>query len=236
MQIEEVRISRRATIPERIHFYLNSELLQHIAQVRDNHQQLALPPKILNSLRYYALLNFPLEKIGLINPRQVRTHNYCSKLLLTFDTDYLDIDSGRSQTVLRSNINLEGKISQQIHQDLCHNPQLLEQISEVHYWLILEIMAQLPFKSKNLYSWLVFICLLSLVYLPILFINYFFSLGLLVNLIIFLSVLVFCNSWLKNFIIKQLKFWIICHLSNSLWLKNSTRSRQIILQILALIA
>ncbi|MEM7757758.1 MAG: hypothetical protein AAF298_06505 [Cyanobacteria bacterium P01_A01_bin.40] len=235
MQIEEVRISRRATIPDRIHFYLNSELLLHIAQARDNHQQLALPPKILNSLRYYALLNFPLEKIGLINPRQVRTQNYCSKSQLTFDTDYLDLDSGRSQTVLRSSINLEGKILQQIHQDLCHNPQLLEQISEVHNWLILEIMAQLPFKSKNVYSWLAFTCLLSLVYLPILLTNYFFSLSLFVNLIIFISIIVICNYWLKNVIIKQLKSWIIYHLSASLWLKN-IRSRQIILQILVLIA
>lgn len=235
IEVEEVRINRQASIPHRVHFHLDSNLLQQITQIRDNNLPLSLSPKILADLRYYTLLNSPLEQIGLVPAKAVKARGCYSNSLLVFDTNYLDLNSERSLTVLRSVIDPKGKISQHIHQDLWHDPQLLEQISEVHYWLISEILAQLPFQHKSLYSWFVFCLLLTITSLLTLTINYFFSFNWLENSIIFLGVLILFNIQFRKMIAKRIKTWFIHHIVSGLWLKTM-KTRKFALHVLALIA
>ncbi|MEM7593931.1 MAG: hypothetical protein AAF383_20905 [Cyanobacteria bacterium P01_A01_bin.83] len=235
IEVESVRIDRQASIPHRVHFHLDSNLLQQITQIRDNNLPLSLPPKILTDLRYYALLNSPLEQIGLVPAKAVKDRGCYSNSLLVFDTNYLNLNSERSLTVLRSVIDPKGKISQHIHQDLWHNPQLLEQISEVHYWLISEILAQLPFEPKGLYSWFIFCLLLIIASFLTLTINYFFSLNWLENSIIFLGVLILFKIQFKEIMAKRIKTWFIHHIVSGLWLKTM-QTRKFALHILALMA
>lgn len=229
IQIEKIRISH-VTVPHGVNFQLNADLLRQIGQSRDNKQQLLLPAAVLADLRYYALINVPLEQLRLSSSWGGMTNRF-GRSLLTFSTNYSFSNSQRTLTFFRSSINLEGKISQQIHQDLWQNPQLLAQISQAHYWLIGEILAQLPLESKHKYSWLVFTSLITIVILSGLIINYFFSLSLLLNLVIGFSLFLLLNIGLKKTVIEQINSLIIYQMIDGL-LSRSTLIRQLARQIL----
>ncbi len=231
IQIKEAKISRNAKVPQQIYFYLDSALLGQIEQIRQN-SQFTLDPANLANLRYYLLFN-SLEQIDSMH--HWRSDSWLiGRSPLVFSTNYRFGDRQQPLTVFRSIIDLEGKISQQIQQELLQNPQLLARLSQVHYWLILAILTQLPFKSINQGSRLIF-CYHGIATIIIcLAVRYFFATNYLLWIVSGLSVFWLLNISLRKVIVKQLKVLIIYHLTDG-FLANSLRKRQIGLKILCLV-
>lgn len=221
IQIKLTRISSKVTIPDQVCFCLDTKLLEQIAQNHPNQTKLVLSATNLANLRHYALLNLSCS------PRSTLAQS-----CLTFSTEYL-FDNDQVSTILfRSVIDLEGRISQQIKQELIHNSPLLNQISQAHYWLVGEILSQLPFKSKAWYYWL----LSGLMAIAIITINiliwYLMPLNYLAKLLICLGIFLFGKSILSILITHQLKSWIIYHLLDGI-LSKSVVQRQIGLKVLS---
>lgn len=238
IQIEDMRISRSISIPKQVHFQLNYELMRQIEQLKAAKGQIHLSPNLLTNLRRYALINAPLQRLGWRSPWSVarqstlrRSRRVASSPLI-FSSNYYGSSTQQAQTLFRSVIDLEGKISQQIHQDLWQDPQLLHQISQTHYWLISDILAQLPL-NENQSLRLTYTSLLALVLLFGLAINYFFALNLISNIAVCLIVLIIVIA-IKRAIAKQLKYLVIKQIISG-WLAKSVRSRQIGLIILSYI-
>ena len=219
IQVKEVRISRRDSIPEQVCFFLDYNLIEQIEWVQENNHKLILSDSNLANLRYYALLNTPLEEIGIYLWRSTKLSSL-PRSPLTFTTNYLFPHSQQIHTLFRSTIDLEGKISQQINHDLWQNPQLLSRISQAHYWLISEILTQLPLKRKKSNLWLLISRYFILIGTIILIINYFFSLNYLLNLVISISIILMLNINLKTYIIRQLKPIILYYLIANFLTKN----------------
>ena len=158
IRIEEIRINRRVTVPRQIHFCLDSVILQQIEQAEAINQKLILSPANLANLRYYALIN-SLEKIDPIYPSRFLPVSL-KRSPLIFSTNYRSNSCQQPLTLFRSVIDLEGKISQQIPQQLWDNPLLLERISQAHYWLIGEILDRLPLKQRSYSSRFIYCCFL----------------------------------------------------------------------------
>ncbi len=232
IQVKETRISRRATIPDQVYFCLNSNLIKQIEWVQENNHKLILSSSNLASLRYYALVNAPLEEVGLISSCPSTPLSFWQQRSpLTFTTNYLFSHSQQPCTLFRSFVDLEGKISQQVHQDLYQNPQLLPRISQAHYWLVLEILAQLPLKPKSQYLWSAWGLFLVSTSIISLLLNYHFYLNTLLNLAISIFIIITIKIFFTKIIFQQLKPLVIYHLRGGL-LGKSIRSRQIGLQIL----
>ncbi|PSB07061.1 hypothetical protein C7B62_21060 [Pleurocapsa sp. CCALA 161] len=214
IQLKFTRISPKVTIPQQVCFRLDGKLLEQIAHNQANQVKLAVSATNLANLRHYTLLNLPWS--------QPLTFTQSS---LTFSTEY-SLDNQQPSTILfRSTISLEGKISQQIKQELAHNPSLLKQISQAHYWLIAEILAQLPFKSKAGSSWLlVGFLAIAMVVINIL-IWYLIPLNYLTKLSICLGIFLLLKLLLTRLIKHQLKYWIIYHLLDRLSANSGFRQR-----------
>ena len=153
IEVESVKIDKRVTIPKQICFHLNAKTIEKIEQVRANKQKLSLSRTNLATLRCYALFNLPLE-----GTRTKGWQSYLSQSSLIFSTQYVE-DESNYDILLRSTIDLQGKISQQIKQELVQNPLLLKRVSESHYWLTTEILTQLPLKSEAWRSKFIYGCL-----------------------------------------------------------------------------
>lgn len=232
IQVKESRISRRATIPDQVHFCLNSNLIKQIEWVQENNHQFILSSSNLASLRYYALINAPLEEVGLISSwHSTQLSFWQQRSPLTFTTNYLFSHSQQPRTLFRSFVDVDGNISQQIHQELYQNPQLLPRISQAHYWLVLEILAQLPLKPKNQHLWFVLGLFLVFITITTLLLTYFFNLNILLNLVISILIILTIEIFFKKIIVKQLKSLIIRHLRGRLFGSN-VKYRRIGLQIL----
>lgn len=210
IQIKSTKISRTNPVPYQICFRLNSQLLAHIAHIQAHQTKLVLSPTNLANLRHYALLN--------LSPRQRSPFTQSG---LTFATEYSFTDDQGSVCLLKSVISSEGKITQQIQQELVANPPLLHQISQAHYWLIAEILGQLPLESKAWYSWLVVSCLAIAIMLINISIWYLIPLNYLPKLIVCLSIFLLLTLVAKTLITKQLKPWIIYHLLQGIFAKNT---------------
>jgi hypothetical protein len=221
IQIKSTKISRTAAVPHQVCFCLNSQLLEQITRLQAHQTNFALSPTNLANLRHYALLN--------LSPAQQSPFTQSG---LTFATEYSSEGYQGSVGLLRSVISLEGKISQQIQQELVTNPPLLHQISQAHYWLIAEILVQLPLKSKAWYYWLVFSCLAIAIILINIFIWYLIPLNYLPKLLVCLSIFLFLTLVAKNLITKQLKPWIIDQLRQGI-LAKSTMGRKLGLTFLS---
>ncbi|MGF1589072.1 MAG: hypothetical protein ACFCU7_07485 [Pleurocapsa sp.] len=232
IQIEEAKISRHAKVGQQIYFYLDSSLLEQIEQIKDTNQRLTLSPVNLANLRHYLLFN-SLAQIDSLH------HWRCESWLigrspLIFSTNYWYSDRQQPLTLFRSVIDLQGKISQQIQQELSQNPQLLARVSQAHYWLILEILAQLPFQSTNQGSRLIF-CYYCLATIAIcLAVGYFLAINYLLWIVSGLSVFWLLNISWRKVIVKHLKALIIYHLIDG-FLANSVKKRQLGLKMLGLI-
>lgn len=210
IQIKSTKISRTNSVPHQICFRLNSQLLAHIAHIQAHQTKLVLSPTNLANLRHYALLN--------LSPRQRSPFTQSG---LTFATEYSFTDDQGSVCLLKSVISSEGKITQQIQQELVANPSLLHQISQAHYWLIAEILGQLPLESKAWYSWLVVSCLAIAIMLINISLWYLIPLNYLPKLIVCLSIFLLLTLVAKTLITKQLKPWIIYHLLQGIFAKNT---------------
>ena len=227
IQIDRAKISHKLTIPRQIVFRLDPEILSQIEQAKENNYKLTLCPNNLADLRYYILLNyFSAEQLN-FNDRLHR-----AKLMsierspLIFTSSYL-FSHSQSKKVVRSNINLEGQICQQIQQDLWQSSQLLPRVINAHHWLILQILSQLPLKVNNSLArllkglWLITLFLFSIclwIYLPIYI--------LFKILIISFSVYLFTKC-LKKPIKNKFRILILHSLINGFW-SNNPKKHQII--------
>ncbi len=229
IRLQETRIARSITVPSQICFCLDASILEDIEWMRQNHREVVLSPTNLANLRCYALLNF-LEQTPLARSLPT-TRVSLARSPLTFSTNYQFSDRQSPTTLLRSIIEPEGKISQQISQQLWGNPQLLQRISQAHYWLISEILTQLPFKGDRRAIWLARAGLMLATVLIVTAIDNFLSLNIWSSIAVAL-VLFFCLKffWTKLGL-KYFKTWIIYHLLIG-WFAKSEKKRQIGLSIL----
>lgn len=225
IQIEETRISRNTNVPQRIYFRLDSHLLEQIEQIKQNNHRLTLSPANLANLRYYLLLN-SLEQTDSMPHLGFNSCLTFGRSPLIFSTNYLFGDRQQSLTLFRSIIDFDGKICQQIQQELSQNPQLLDRVAQAHYWLILQILAQLPLKTTNQGSWLIFCCYCFATIMIYLAVRYFLATNYLLWLAIGFSVFWLLNISWRKIIIKQLKTLIIYQMIAG-FLANSVRKRQI---------
>jgi hypothetical protein len=214
IQIKSTKISRTVTIPHQICFRLDAQMLEQISQLQVRQAKLALSATNLANLRHYALLN--------LSPQQ---QSPFTQSCLTFATEYSWEANQESISLFRSVINLEGKISQQITQELSQNPALLREISQAHYWLVAEILAQLPLTSKAWYSWLLASGLAIAMIIINILIWYLISGNYLPKLIICLSIFLLLTSVAKTLITRQLKSWIIYHLLQGILAKSIMRRK-----------
>lgn len=126
IQIEQERITRSRVLLDGIRFNLNKDILHRINQAQESGYRLDIAPKLLADWRYYALID---------------TENRWQSGL-TFSTYYR---VGESNLVLmRSMIGLDGEIIQQIRSDCLERPKFCRQIAAAHYWLIEQLLSQLP--------------------------------------------------------------------------------------------
>ena len=230
IQIKEIRINRSTSIPSQINFRLNIATLERLERIKSNNQQLRLSASIIADLRCYVLHNAFVEL--LITKPQYKVSSPRSRSPLIFSTHYAST-SQRSTILLQSAIDLKGQISQQIQRDLYQNPQMLTRISLVHYWLISELLAQLPLKN-NKYSWLVFSCSFLIVTLVGLISWYLFPFNKFLNLIIICSVFLILNTSLKKTLVQVITTWLIYHLVEGFLAKNAVK-RQIGWKIFSLL-
>jgi hypothetical protein len=221
IQIKLTRISRQLTIPDRVCFCLDAKLLEQIAWNHANQTKLVLSATNLANLRYYALLNLPCSPHATLAPS-----------CLTFSTEYLFDNEQVSTTLFRSVIDLEGKISQQIKQELIDNSALLNQISQAHYWLIGEILGQLPFKSKAWYYWILSALMAIALIITNILLWYLMPFNYLAKLLICLGIFLFGKSVSSILITQQLRSWIIYHLLDGIHSKSVVK-RQIGFQVLS---
>ena len=228
IRIESTKINRRASIPYQVSFCLDTQLLAQIEQIRASNSRLKLSASNLANLRHYALLNLPSELVCHRRNRQESIGNSA----LTFATQYLAAENHSAVTLFRSEIDIAGKISQQVQQTLCQDSLLLTQISQSHYWLVLEILAQLPLRSKTWYSWLLLGCFAIVVAIACSLIWYLTPLTYLFKIATCLC-LIFCSKLVfKTLIIQQLKSWTIYHLLDGFFAKN-TYKKQLGLKLLS---
>lgn len=225
IQVKEAQISLTSAIPCQINFRLDSDIINQIEQIRQDDNQFTLSPINLTNLRYYVLLNSPLKKQ--LSP----ICNFQSSLI--FSTNYLYSDKQQLVPVVRSIINLEGQISQQIKQDLWQEPQLLDKVLDVHYWLISQILNQLPLKNKNFISWFFNGLLLSIGTVIAVVIWYFLSLNYLSKILIIFAIFCGLKVLLEYLVKKHLKSWIIDNLTHG-FLANKHQKRKFGFKILSL--
>ena len=227
IQIEEIRINRSTSIPHQINFRLDLATLKHLEEIKHNNQKLRLSPAKIANLRCYILHNAFVEQL-ITNQNQGLSSIMRSPL--TFSTHYASANQ-QPTILLRSAIDLKGEISQQIQGDLYQNPQMLTRISQVHYWLISELIAQLPLKS-NRSSWLVLSCFFVVATLLALISWYLFPFNKLLNLIVIFSLFWILNTSFKKTIIESMQRWIIYHLVEGFLAKNVVK-RKIGLKLLS---
>lgn len=211
VRVDSARISRRLAVPQRVEFCLDAEALEQIEVLRGSNSRLDLSPDNLTNLRHYALLNLPLEQIA-NHKLQKETRPFPS---LTFSTRYLSSPNQTPTTLFQSVIDLEGKISQQVRQDLIQNPLLLSKISQAHSWLVSEIISQIPL-PRRIWSRLILSCLAIATLLLYFFIWYSIPLGFLGKLAVCLSIFFSSKLLFKALLIERLKSLTIYHLTEGI--------------------
>ena len=219
IKVEEKRISRQVSIPSRVYFELDSDIVARINNIKAQDGSLYLKPEQLTDLRYYSLINSPLAKSDCLS--------------LVFSSNYLSSNSQIKTTVVRSTIDLSGKISQEVRQDLWQDWQLSSQVIQAHHWLTAEILRQLPLESKNCTSlifwtlWLtVAIAFISIVWILLPLSFWFKAIAIFVFFLL-------SRLLLKHLINSRLKQWIINQLISS-WLLNK-KKRRLGFELLALL-
>lgn len=227
IQIEEIRINRSTSIPHKINFHLDLATLEYFEAILEKRRLRLSRAKIAN-LRCYVLHHAYAQLIT--NSKSQRTSPRLRSPLI-FATHYLFSANQQSMILLQSAIDLRGKISQQVQRDLYRDREMLTRISQVHYWLISELLAQLPLKS-NRSSWLVLACSFLIATLLGLISWYLFPFNKLLTLIIVLSVFWLLNTGLKKTLTKLIKGWVIYHLVEGI-LAKSVVKRQIGLKLLS---
>ncbi|MBR8828745.1 MAG: hypothetical protein DSM107014_12735 [Gomphosphaeria aponina SAG 52.96 = DSM 107014] len=114
------------TQAESVYFYFNQDTLKAITQLKSQKKQLKLTLKYRSDLRRLALVTSGLT--------------FCS---------YYQQDESKV-AIFKSVIFLEGKIINQISQHCLENPELTQEIMTAHYWLVEQILANLPIRKNRL--------------------------------------------------------------------------------------
>jgi hypothetical protein len=218
IQVAEVRINRRLTVPRQINFRLNGDILEQIEQIKTKNQQLKLSSSNLATLRYYTLLNSLLK-------------TKVNSLPLNFTTNYI-FPNNQCLPVVRSLIDLKGQISQQIQQDLWHSPRLLERVLDAHHWLIGQILIQLPLKTPSRILRLLKILLLLVWVIVVIYLGSFLPLNNFLKILIICCSFYLTKKYLFTLIKQQGKNWFLKAILAG-FLANTTQKRQIALNILS---
>lgn len=226
IKVKQTRISRQTTIPHQVYFELNSDIIAKIEEIKAEYGSLALKPEQLTDLRYYGLINSGL----LDNVDKISSEQYS----LVFSSSYLPIDSQIQTTVVRSTINLQGQILQEIQQDLWQDPQLSSKVVQAHHWLTAEILRQLPLETKSHTSEVFWALWAISAIASTLVIWYFLLLPFLLKLVINIVSFYFFKVLLKYLIDNQLKKWILSQLTSGC-LAHQTSKRQLGFKILSLL-
>ncbi len=197
LRIEQQRISRRRSIPDHISFDLNQDILSQIITLRNSQQKIYFSADHLAELRYYFLLNSSKE----------------SGLGITFKTHYQKQEE--KITIVKSVIHLSGKAEQYIRSDALASQEIID----THYWLIEQILNQIPLKykkHKSVLLWsllgliIIFIAPLIFFFLPLVFWGK--VLVLLIVIAIVLSALPYLlKRYLSSWVLDQLLFGIFSY-------------------------
>ena len=147
LHIEHTRVKRGLFLPHQVVFRLNSQVLAQLETAKTENVSLVINPSRLTHLRFYAFLNSGLSELENFKDQQHSLESPLSPSSLIFATSYTNAEL--PTTVVRSQIDLKGKINQQVRQDLYNNAQLLPRIISVHHWLIAQIVQQLPAENSK---------------------------------------------------------------------------------------
>ncbi|BAZ45737.1 hypothetical protein NIES4102_27630 [Chondrocystis sp. NIES-4102] len=233
IEINESHIHRRLTIPNQIVFRLNADLLQQIESLKAKDQQFQLEAAKLANLRYYTLINSPLEiQSNAANYWQSKFTSI-ERSSLSFSTNYL-LSEQQYLTVIRSSISLEGYIAQQIQQNLWDNPQLCQRLLNAHYWLMEQILRQLPLKTSNNLFWVLKIIIFIIWAIALLTFWNFLPLPNLPKISIICCLFYLNQNYLIPHIKQPGKILLITALFNN-YLINNTFKRQIALKIVQIL-
>lgn len=220
IKVEEKRISRHATIPSQVCFELNPDIVARIGEIKSEYGSLYLNRQQLTNLRYYSLINSPLAR--------------CDRLSLVFSSNYLFANDRVPIAVVRSTIDISGKISQEVRQDLWQNVRLSSQVIQAHHWLTAEILRQLPIESRNRTRFIFWVLWLSIAIAFALIFWFLLPLSFLFKAIAIFAFLLLLSLLLKYLINYRLKQWIIDRLISG-WLSNKTNKRQLGFKLLSML-
>jgi hypothetical protein len=204
IEIKQTRLTRRFIVPQSINFHLNKAYLHKIDLAQLNKQKLFLTSTLLADLRYYALL---------------AQHN-CLQSGLIFRTYYQEQE--QEIAILESVISLDGKIIQKIRGDYLSSFSLLQNLTSAHYWLITEMLQQLPLMSKNNFKWLSWGLALPITILIGYFLFFLFDITFSIHFLMLIIVFLLLKKQLKfylfyylyNIVLHQLLFGIFAEKSN----------------------
>lgn len=189
--INQERVSRRKFIPNGVRFYLNPEDINQIEQAQVRQLDVTLSPDVLADFRYYVL---------------VERQNYLQSEII-FSTYYQQ--DTQEIAKIQSKISLEGKIEQQICHDIGKNPQVLQGIIYAHYWLIGQMLNQLPLRGNSYRKWLPLCTALIFTILLTPLIFYFLKTTYTIKLLLIILLFLFFKEWSKRFLISRLRHWIL---------------------------
>jgi hypothetical protein len=214
--LDRESVDRRKAIPRSVSFELDSDSLEAMATASQSERAINLSTETLIDFRYYV---------------SIESQN--STPALTFLTHYWQ--NGEKITVIRSVIAFNGKISQQIRRDCLENRQLLFKLIRVHYWLILQMIAQLPFSASKFIKWLPQLILLILNAIAVILIITCLPATWLVKLLLIAIIIISSHLSGKSLLKLYLKPWILHQLRDGCF-ANHLRSRQLGLELLKVIS
>lgn len=211
IEIEEQIVSRQQIIPQQVNLEFNQKSLALIISMQEQRQLLFLSPKLLTNLRYYSLLCCYISPY-LLPSKGLDSRNLILRSGLVFTTYYRQ--DTEKIPVITSNISLQGKISQQICLKFFFKFALLKKIINAHYWIINQILQQLPLnyqKNSFLYSWILpLLMTLAITIVILIALSSNFLIKAVVVVSVFFIVKFICpyliNKYLVNLFLQQLLF------------------------------
>ncbi|MEM6612952.1 MAG: hypothetical protein AAF652_11995, partial [Cyanobacteria bacterium P01_C01_bin.72] len=216
--------------PWQVCFCLDAQATQEIEQIIASQSRLVLSPTNLANLRHYALLHLSLEQAP---SRSLKQQWAASQSSLTFSTQYSS-EAQNSTTLLRSTIDFQGAISQQVQQQLVDDPALLNSLSQAHYWLISEIITQLPLKSATWYSWLIPVVWAMVTLVMSILLGYLLPVSYFLKAVVCVGILCLSKAIYQTVIAKKFKSWVIQQLIDG-FLAQDALKRQLGLKLLSLL-
>ena len=230
IKIQSANISPQATIPWQVCFCLDAQAISEIEQIIASQTRLKLSTTNLANLRHYALLHLGVEQAPSSSLKQQWAASQSS---LTFSTQYSPEEQDPT-TLLRSTIDFHGAISQQIQQQLINDPALLNSLSQAHYWLIGEIITQLPLKSATWYPCLIPVVWAIFSLVMTILLGCFFPGSYLLKAIVCIGVLSLSKAIYQTVMAKKFKSWVIQQLIDG-FLAQDALKRQFGIKLLSLL-